>query len=134
MTDRYLFRGKRTDNGEWVQGHLIQYAHEGRPFAQICNNYYDFSDKETAYTMTRVDPATVGQCAGLKDKNGTLIFEGDIFYRAGQYNGLVEWEEDIASFGWFNGDGTGVTYYEIEIIGNKHDNPELLKRKRKSRR
>ncbi len=68
MNERYLFRGKRLDNGEWVTGY----------YYETPNSYIHVFYQGLGSNCFKVDSATVGQCTGLRDKNETLIFEGDI--------------------------------------------------------
>ena len=69
MEDRYLFRAKRIDNGEWVQGYL---------FGIWEKRYILWGMTNDIPNMIEVDPTTICQCTGLKDKNGKLIWENDI--------------------------------------------------------
>jgi len=128
MKREILFRGKRVYNGEWVEGNLIQYGqNDFRILAE--------SGILTAYhTLTE----TVGQFTGLTDKNGVKIFEGDIVENpSGRF--IVKYDEDLTSYileiihcDWsIEDDDLPDFLYEfqllmIEIIGNIHDNPELL--------
>ena len=123
-----LFRGKRVDNGEWVEGNLFIPDRPETP-TQICIG------TNIIRITYDVIPETVGQYTGLTDKNGKKIFEGDIVkneYEKGKYqyfkvlycNRLYMWQvankyEMLANL--YNLIG------KIEIIGNIHDNPELLK-------
>ena len=129
MEDRYLFRAKRTDNEEWI---------EGLPSCDINGNltefevYRGFANCEIA----DVDSETVCQWTGLTDKNNRKIFEGDICKihsdSIDEEDGCfsVEWDEGDARFALY---GVGLTVdfgnyhgHECEVIGNIFDNPDLL--------
>ena len=129
-----LFRGKRVDNGEWIQGDLVQFLPHG--IVRIVT-------QEPPYKDAEVDSDTVGQFTGLTDKNGKKIFEGDIIHLEysqvffggeyfGEYTAEVSYKEGcFITDGINNGDEietplSGFDNDEVEIIGNIHDNPELL--------
>ena len=115
------FRGKRLDNGEWVYGGII-FIDGGKPHI-FCN-----------YGGVEVDPATVGQYTGLKDKNGKEIYEGDIIGGSnGSINGWewpfkseIKWNDEECGFNTPNWGYMDSTHY-YNVLGNIHDNPELLK-------
>ena len=117
------FRGKRTDNGKWVCGFYIKDIWGD---GESCYIYYDCEDYE-------VDPATVGEYTGLKDKNGVEIYEGDILRSSLGWVFPVEWDEENARYiGHVMRDGEWYVCYvgrepAAEVIGNVHDNPELAK-------
>ncbi len=145
MEDRYLFRGKRTDTGEWIIGSLLvdkqQDIETGEQIEIIGiypSEYKDFAKK--------IDPSTVCQCTGLKDKNGKLIWENDIVK---EFNSVGdEWQLSQVVFGeyslnpgWcikgiktlheFNHSLVTVGFRsskaaKCDVIGNIFDNPELL--------
>ena len=128
-----LFRGKRTDNGEWVEGCLV---HRSMFYGEPCDNYFILCDGEfhcDYYNASEVIPETIGQYTGLTDKNGNKIFEGDIVRVDDTENAVVEYDETSAFymvvFDRAESDfGSLIEQYpNVEIIGNIHDNPELLK-------
>lgn len=160
-----LFRGKRTDNGEWVEGYYYK-AKYCRTDDELCDYITVPHPKEYNEPSSRyiVNPDTVGQYTGLKDKNGTKIFEGDIV----QYLTYDDFDcQSVVKFGEYKQDGSSGEYgariclgfyvevdnftcpdwcenepecfsdyqkqqnileiaNECEVIGNIHDNPELL--------
>lgn len=111
------FRGKRLDNGEWVYGDL----HIRTPFPHI--------HSEIDYGKANIDPHTIGQFTGLHDKNGKEIYEGDIV----RYDMGGECEVSYCIGGGFAGFDLSPAFHnghqlkDVEVIGNIHDNPELLK-------
>lgn len=134
-----LFRGKRIDNGEWVYGDIIHRRYLKNDVVVIRTEDSGFDN----YSDYEVDPSTVGQCVpGLTDKNGKKIYEGDILERtnvngekykeyvvAGQWS--YKWTHGVYGFSLtdLNGGYMMDLHYtkSYEIIGNIHDNPEILK-------
>ena len=95
MNDRYLYRAKRVDNGEWTYGYL---------YGIWERKYILWGMTNDVPNMTEVDPSTICQCTGLKDKNGKLIWENDIvkkefytdydaFANSEEYIGVVKYED-----------------------------------------
>lgn len=134
-----LFRGKRADNGEWVDGnyiHRTQFYGEDFP----CDDHFILSGGEfhcDYYNAHEVIPETVGQYTGLTDKNGKKIFEGDIvdcWSEGVNAKGTVQQRRDglwIIYPNWQNHIMWGLcpdeySHTTVEVIGNIHDNSELL--------
>ncbi len=123
------FRGKRLDGREWVDGFYIK-----NPDIPAGQDKHEVLISD-GYECTPVDPVTVSQFTGLLDKNGRKIYEGDIFKTTdsnGDCRVRVDWDEENARF--IGRDQRGRIWYVgreplIEVIGNIHENPELLKTK-----
>ena len=116
-----LFRGKRVDTKEWVYGYYFE-GFTGIPYILVL---YDHILGMTEFY--EVIPETVGQFTGLTDKNGKKIFEGDVVRIEDFVNATVKWREDIACWtlqSYIIGNTWGSSM--LEVIGNIHDNPELL--------
>ena len=128
----YLFRGKRIDNGEWVEGCGI-IATEN--WVSIFTVIDDIDENSSEVNEIEILPETVGQYTGLTDKNGTKIFEGDIVECVSDgEQAVISWLKYSACFGLsFDGWCCGFDNYDdnlpsdFEVIGNIHDKPELLK-------
>lgn len=147
MSDRYLFKAKRVDNGEQIVGGLVKYGFVGK------EKYYIIPDYASDLYAIEIDPNTICQCTGLKDKNGKLIWEGDIilFQRDNddcpfpdkdtkKRLGKVFYKDFRTTFAIEMGkSGSGSLnddlwkYVQngnrVEVIGNIFDNPELIKKR-----
>ena len=128
-----LFRGKRIDNGEWVYGLLCR----------VGNTYANIVDKDTEVIYS-VLTKTIGQSTGMTDKNGKKIFEGDILKIVHKYQSpfdddTKEYTDITTDVVFFDDEGLCFSYgkspflcvadnvtAEYEVVGNIHDNPELL--------
>lgn len=117
-----LFRGKRKDNGEWVEGNYGEYYGE-----YSCISILSKKTMSGSWCYD-VIPETVGQFTGLTDKNGVRVFEGDIvcIFDGEYFSGVVKYSNEQGSF---TVDDTSLHYWvsDIEVIGNVHDNLDLIK-------
>ena len=133
-----LFRGKRKDNGKWVEGHYGEY-YSGKENVSCISIPKETISGSLCYDVI---PETVGQYTGLTDKNDTKIFEGDIVKHIQKYEisgevksiAVIKWNEAYScwSVEYTNGRITaflGTEYHKLEVIGNAHNNPELLEGK-----
>ena len=138
MEDRYLYKAKRLDNGEWEIGGLIALPTGEYEISNKCNNPPDCDPMWYKVVIThKVDPSTICQCTGLKDKNGKLIWENDIMvahlddaYPLNEtYIRILWYESGFCSKENGSKDITPVDKFDqehFEVIGNIFDNPELL--------
>lgn len=114
---KILFRGKRK-NGEWVEGYLV------KMFGVL-----GIIPTDDDGLFNPVIPETVGQYTGLDDVNGKMIFEGDVMKFATGQIGCIEWFGNAFTLKHANkkyGNSYGYRYDTAEVIGNIHDNPELM--------
>jgi len=144
MIQEIMFKGKRADNGEWVYGRPFKINESDRHFiSPIGSNIYNSSDNEQfiikfhgmfiSIEAIEVVPKTVGQFTGLTDNNGIKIYEGDILATEKRdVMFIIIWDRFSCGFKFKdNFDGCLLNIdlkalRKIEVIGNVHDNPELL--------
>lgn len=149
MNERYLFRGKRKDNNEWVDGYLIQGNRTYIVTIEAINYMVVSTSCMASIELVEVIPETVGQCTDLKDKNGKLIFESDVVKLTDTTHNQ-EWKACVVfgnpygtyNWGWnlmYTGKEPDVNtdillWIEMqeacvycEVIGNIHDNPNSCK-------
>lgn len=150
--EEILFRGKRKDNNEWVQGYYFKRVRNYAGFKTIEHCYIQYETWDGGFITYEVYPETVSQFTDLTDKNGKKIFEGDILRGfcypfqngEGNYNYYAEivWFENSPAFGLVThknpesnvvGIADGNCEYiedwdstQWEVIGNIYDNKELL--------
>lgn len=123
MESRYLSRGKRIDNGEWIQGYL---------YGIWERRYILWGMTNDIPNMVEVDPETVCQCTAMPDKNKKLVFEHDIVWDSDErafYE--IIWNQEDMCWNVEDADGHKSELEEcygstIEVNGNRFDNPELL--------
>lgn len=142
MKDRYLFKAKRTDNGEWVKGALVCDDRD-KLYRIITEINYSTGTCLTADNAPRVDSSTICQCTGLKDKNGKRIWENDIIEcKDGKRNfqTQIEWDAYCAGFIFQDTETSAAgldaitangLYSESKVVGNIFDNKELLESEEK---
>ena len=121
-----IFRGKRTDNGEWIEGSLLGIDWCDKP------STYSIAPNTPVSVFYSVIPETVGQYTGLTDKNGVRIFEGDIVSLVKHDSLIYKVVYVPCRYELVNSKGVNCFVLDIykseniEVIGNIHDNPELL--------
>lgn len=131
-----LFKAKRVDNGEWVEGSYVYTFGNNplRPITNIVSDYYFIVAKNKG--VFEIDKNTICQYTGLTDKNGNKIWENDIVQSS---EGCLDCDNGIGNIDFYSGlwyvngnvqnslyDLIYIGEHEIEIIGNVFDNPELL--------
>lgn len=152
MNDRYLFKAKRTDNGEWAVGYYGVIGERSVLIEKCAENYYcpDTCKSRHGNQIHEVNSKTICQCTGLKDKNGNLIWENDILHNGNYF--VVKWNESCSRFDIVLNNSNNIPIgkwepmicdwktsdfkeyrkaVDYEVIGNVFDNPELLESEKK---
>lgn len=135
MTREILFRGKREDTGEWIEGYFLQLHRSERAFIvpkQFVQRGTLRMSGETPPKIIPIEviPETVSQFTGLTDKNSKKIFKGDIIAKGFELY-EVRWNPEQVRWGIYLGnyEVAGFTKFSesyFEVAGNIYDNKELL--------
>ena len=141
MEDRYLFKAKRLDNGEWVIGYYGVIGERNVIIEKYAENYYcpDTCESRHGNQIHEVNSKTICQCTGLKDTDGNLIWENDVVKQFADCNELgnslyffyqIRWNNEYSAFEGYEIYTEETVLFpdleDIEVIGNIFDNPELL--------
>lgn len=136
MKDRYLYKGKRLDNGQWAKGYLLKDGLTGQVFIHSTSDSVsesDEADKERGFLRFyafEIDPSTICQCTGLKDKNGKLIWENDMLREEADipeeggpwyFIRKVLWSKKHAQFyckDIYNGEELLIDDIDVEVMGS----------------
>lgn len=133
-----LFKGKRKDNGEWVEGSLITSINRAWISSEKTDSQRlrSISNTNAIWRSIEIIPDTICQFTGLCDKNGKRIWENNVVwlvYDGKEHIYQIVWDNSELDFKATNGEenyGSNFEYLlccdEIEVIGNIFDNPELL--------
>jgi len=127
MTKRFLCKGKRIENGEWVTGQILIFQ----------SQYYIFREFGDGVKLAKICPDTLCQCTDLCDEKGKFMFEGDVCaysYFNHERIGKIRYNPEACAIEMLTYAYAGSinTYLlchcdDIKVIGNIYDNPELLK-------
>lgn len=129
MNEKFLSRGKREDNGEWIIGYYVKIPNKVDKLNKWCHIIIDLDGR-----IGCIIPETLGRCTDLTDKNDTLIFEGDIVNcSCGCPHEVIYVKEYAGTYGggmpafYLSDMNDGYAWIgSEEVVGNVYDNPELL--------
>lgn len=128
MNREIIFKAKRKDNGEWIEGYYV-FCRKHHYILPILTEAIGYDERENEWI--EIAPDTICQYTGLTDKNDKEIWENSILKLPDEDDYFkCEWDEDTARF-VLNGNGLTVDFdnyygYECEVVGNIFDNADLL--------
>lgn len=137
MNDRYLYRAKRTDNGEWVIGFYSWTNWINPQTKEIVNTTHNILpiDHQDSY---HIDPSTICQCTAVPDRDNTIMFENDVVRESNGVRGVIRfgrYGDEKTDYGFYIEWEKSQPYWrndiyfwqnELRVIGSYIDNPELL--------